>query len=558
MTSDVLKGSAAKEKDFQVAIDRSMIIDLVFFPLFTLSVCLIGLGLWNLMCKVTCIPPGGLPIFITPLLGAFTLGLVAMLVNFVSGVAVSFSYSLLLAILIYGLVSAGKEDIRGLFILCLLAALCTPLAADMQPGPDAALYHLPHQKWIRDHAIVFGLANLHGRYGFSSYLEYINSLLWIGEVFKLLSYMTAIFFVAFLSYLYYAINSRHTITRMFALLMAVNVLVFDGYFVWRYGYADSAAGIAFALSVAVGILLLEDRDQSPGQKNGLLLVFLIVSTMSVALKVSSVLVAVWALYVLFTSAIRDKVSLRRVVSITVLPTIFSLLWTLRGVIVSGCVLFPASWSCLDVPWSAEQEALTQAQWITAWARHPHSGLYSLEGWTWIANYWLEASTPLLVWLALSAIAVICVAIVYRRNLPTVRMSSLDSLVLVAVAMAALSLWFLRAPSDRFGIGVFMIAAPAFTLAALGAPKFDPELRTLILSIALIVLLADNQGGFSLKGLSRFLPLNVPAVDTVPDSNFGTRPESGDGDCWTATHCAPYDRPTPTTKSDYLFFEMPSD
>ncbi len=535
-----------------------MIIDLFAFPLFTLSVCLIGLGFWQLACKAAGVSTDGLPAFILPLLGAFTIGLVAMLVNFFSGTAISFSYGVLLALLIYGFVSIRKDDVRGLVVVCLLAALCTPLAADMQPGPDAALYHLPHQKWIREHAIVFGLANLHGRYGFSSYLEYVNSLLWVGEAFKLLSYMTAVFFVSFLSFLYFAISSQFTVSRFFAILMAVNVLVFDRYFIWKYGYADSSAGVAFALSVALGILTLEAQVRSSTERSGLLLALLIVSAMSIALKVSSAPIVASVLYVFFVASKKPGTSLLKLARIAVLPATFALFWTLRGVIVSGCMLFPASWSCLDVPWSAELQAVKQAQWVTAWARHPHAGLYSLEDWSWISNYWLEASTNLLVWLTVAALATSCVAILYRRYLTAERVPRLDALMLSMVVLASLSLWFLKAPTDRFGIGVFMVAAPIFTICVLGSPVFSPGLKTRILSIALIVLLADNQGGFSIKGLLRFQLLTVPAVKTVSDANFGVRPKSGGGDCWTATHCAPSDRPAPAEKSGYLFFELPSE
>ncbi|WP_305988579.1 hypothetical protein [Roseibium sp. MMSF_3544] len=370
--------------------------------------------------------------------------------------------------------------------------------------------------------------------------------------------MTAVFFVAFLSFVQFAISSRYAISRIFAILMAINVLVFDRYFVWKYSYADSSAGIAFALAVALGVLTLEAQARSSPQRFGLILAFLIVSAMSVALKVSSALIVIWALYVFFMAAKKAGESPFHLARIAVLPAIFAFGWTLRGVIVSGCLLFPASWSCVDVPWNAEQEAISQANWVTAWARHPSAGLYSLEGWSWISNYWLEASTNLLVWLAIAALATFCVAIVFRRYLTAERLPRLDALVLIIVVVAALSLWFLKAPSDRFGIGVFMVAAPLFAISVLGAPIFVPGLKTRALSILLIVLLANNQGGFSIKGLMRFHLLTVPVVETIPDANFGVRPKSGGGDCWTATHCAPGNRPTPTEKSGYLFFEMPSD
>jgi hypothetical protein len=34
---------------------------------------------------------------------------------------------------------------------------------------DTGLYHLPMVNWISNYALPFGLANLHGRFGFNSF-----------------------------------------------------------------------------------------------------------------------------------------------------------------------------------------------------------------------------------------------------------------------------------------------------------------------------------------------------------------------------------------------------
>ena len=51
----------------------------------------------------------------------------------------------------------------------------------MDPGYDAGLYHVTHQKIIREEKIVFGIANLHNVLGFASFYEYLSAPLWVGN-----------------------------------------------------------------------------------------------------------------------------------------------------------------------------------------------------------------------------------------------------------------------------------------------------------------------------------------------------------------------------------------
>ena len=39
----------------------------------------------------------------------------------------------------------------------------------MKVGYDGLLYHLPHQNFVKDYKIIFGLFNLHERFGIISF-----------------------------------------------------------------------------------------------------------------------------------------------------------------------------------------------------------------------------------------------------------------------------------------------------------------------------------------------------------------------------------------------------
>ena len=42
--------------------------------------------------------------------------------------------------------------------------------------PDAGLYHLPYVKILNDEKIIFGLSNLHSRYGHISIIQYLSAI----------------------------------------------------------------------------------------------------------------------------------------------------------------------------------------------------------------------------------------------------------------------------------------------------------------------------------------------------------------------------------------------
>ncbi|MEQ8782564.1 MAG: hypothetical protein RIE06_23095 [Roseibium album] len=532
-----------------------MLLDIILFPLFAATVSIIGIGFWECVRKVSAVAPAPTPGFLFPLLGAFAIGFVALVINFFSGVANAYSFGVITAFFVYGCCLINKDIAKSLGLICVLAALCTPLAADMQAGPDAGLYHLAHQRWIRDHEIIFGFAHLHARYGFSSFLEYTNALLWIGETFKFLSYMSALFFVSLLCFVFYAINSRNNIIKMFAFYLAIGMIIYDNYFIWKYGYADSAAGVAFALSIALGLYVLVLDEQHKETRNSLLLAFFILSAMAVALKVSSILAAIWAFFVFLVLLHRGLLSFKQVLGVVAFPAVFTLLWLLRGVFTTGCLLFPASWSCLDLPWNSKAQALEYSNAVTAWARHPHTGFSSLDSWSWLSDYWLAANSEFLIFFGVAVVIILVVAAVLRRFFETERLAAFQAIVLAGIVFAALALWFLKAPTERFGIGVLMIVAPTIALTLFGAPVIKNGFPTKAIGVLLIILMANNQGGFSIKGLSRFHILTVPQDELVEHPVFGVHGKTPDDLCWAAPNCILSDPPAPKTRSGYLFFEQ---
>jgi hypothetical protein len=159
----------------------------------------------------------------------------------------------------------------------------------------------------------------------------------------------------------------------------------------------------------------------------------------------------------------------------------SILWVAQNVALSGCLVYPVSFTCTSlVDWSVGSDsAKGMADIITAWARKPGPQyLSSLGNLDWLQNYYLSYQTFFENFLLLSLVIIlfaIYIRFLTSRNQPisscqlpfdgTSRMIHWTPLLvcLVGIAFCAVS-----APHPRFAHGFFLLLPPS--IAYLVLPK----------------------------------------------------------------------------------------
>ena len=428
---------------------------------------IIGVGFCAVASRSTGLHVVNFPSFAFPLFGIFSIGFLSLIINFFTGVGSIGFYVALTPFFIIGLFNFRKIDIEFFKILTIVTILLTPVAYVTNPGYDGGLYHLPHQKWIRDEAIVLGLANLHGRFGFSSLLEYVNAPLWIAENFKLLPYVSGAFLVSFIVFTFQSINSQAPVIRILTVLISVSLIVFNKFIPLNYTSTDSPGGWLFCMTVVIGAGLITHMNPfglptsgATAKANylGLLFVFLLFSMFSFSIKGSNILIFLWGAIVVIQLLRMGLIKPLQLAKISIIPLFFLFLFLLRGVLTTGCIVYPASWSCLDVVWSAEANAINDSNWITAWARHPRTGLSSLESWSWIQDYWIGANSAFLIWFGISAATVFSVTALAKKQLQFERRHKQEIAAGILAIFLALMLWFVKAPNPRFGLGPLLSSA----------------------------------------------------------------------------------------------------
>jgi hypothetical protein len=536
-----------------------MILDFLLFPVYVSLIILLGLGFARFLFFIARFEAPQYDLWLLLLFGQFGIGIISLAVNFASGVFTPATYILIFLFAGLGLANVGRIRKAEYLILLLFALAIVPLVVVMEVGYDGGLYHLPHQLWLRTEKVVFGLANFHGRFGFSSIQEYIAAPQWVNNHFKLLSYSSAIYFLAFLLFLCNWLSGRDISKIILALLLIISLIFFNSFILWRFTNTDDASGFIFAITFLYGLEIISDRRA--GERNILyesyVLIFL--TLFSFYYKLSGVFITLWAFYILWILYRRNLISPKMILKISIGQVIIFIAWISKGIITTGCLAYPVSATCLSCKWSALYWSIKDTNWITSWARHPKSGLYSLDSIAWFNNWWIGQYSGFLLNLGIVSISLILITVSISMLLKSRMHISSHKLVGISILMISLGFWFLNAPTPRFGVGTFLLfpSILAFLFIdndRISALKFRiPKYIQLGLFIGLIISVTNFNKISRLKDkLLLFNSIEVVTPEVVNKDVFGVSPMSGD-QCWLIPYCTPYKGFSTDIINGHIFF-----
>ena len=166
-----------------------MIINFLLFYFFIFIVFVNGIFFNNTISRLLKISEINNSFFINIFFGLFSLSFFSFFFNFFINLN---NILFKLCILFYIIISFKEikyNDLNIFFKNSILIFLISPLLNFMPEGYDAALYHFPHQTWIREEKIIFGLSNIHDRFGLISIYNYFGANLWVNNTFGALPYL---------------------------------------------------------------------------------------------------------------------------------------------------------------------------------------------------------------------------------------------------------------------------------------------------------------------------------------------------------------------------------
>ena len=447
---------------------------------------------------------------------------------------------LLLALVVAGASSASpatRGEIRRLKDLVRLpvatAALAFTLGAALymsQPVTlyDTGLYHYGAIHWLTRHGAVFGLALLHCRFGFASSwfalaapfdhgtLEARMAVIPNALAFE----VSALLFVVAIWRLVGGRGRRSDSLYVgAAAVVAATAHVFHTAGVSaspNYAIALITMAVAWAILVVAegGLRGWAERRSSAGTRVPVLL-----AAVSWGIKVLGGPALAVALLFHAVSGPRGRI-LRRLGVGTAACFILLIPLLATEWVVSGCLLFPLPWSCLDVPWGyVPSKAAVLVQLISDWPRWlapwPPAGA---SQWGWVDGWLREGTATKSAALGIVAIALLAggtAELVWRRRANVARSwlgptlclfllaywcGGLPALLVPAMGAVVVGVAHLRAaPTDRVraGRGGSVIVQGAWTSVAIGVALASWILlsrapNVLMLSVAVLSLLSRGR------------------------------------------------------------------
>jgi hypothetical protein len=244
-----------------------------------------------------------------------------------------------------------------------------------------------------------------------------------------------------------------------------------------------------------------------------------------------------------------------VIKLLAVPALIVSVWSLRGILLSGCPVYPSSTGCLNVSWAVPDRYVErEANWIYAWSRWPNQDTEKvLSSSDWLKPWFhsvidgnhFTVDYPVLA----SILCLIVVWILYVRQPAVRKVDKTWFMTLIPILMGML-FWFLVAPDVRFAHSLFWILPVAMVFILLKVLETFGNINTIVIMLLFLALNINVPLGFlsypfMRSSLDGYQPIPVASLMEKQTLSGLTVLVPAKGDqCWDSKiPCTPYFDPS---------------
>ena len=230
--------------------------------------------------------------------------------------------------------------------------------------PDAGLYHLPYTSIVNENKIIFGLSNIHSRFGHVSILQYLsainNNFLFLENGISIpLASIVSFFYIYFFYDLWKVATKKEAsnLGNFFSLF----VLIYIAFKIARYSEFGNDAVPHLSFFYLISCLLKSKIKEINFNKILLISVFAFINKPTLGL----IFIAPIIIFFLQNSFNVKKMFY----SLFSLPALFLYLWLIKNIVVSGCAIYPIKLTCIEnLPWTNIQQTVNTNIESDAWSK----------------------------------------------------------------------------------------------------------------------------------------------------------------------------------------------
>ena len=396
--------------------------------------------------------------------GFILIGFLSLLLNFffpinksISSIFLIYSVSTFIYFFIY---YKKKQNIIWCIIFLTIITFLIITFANIN-RPDAGLYHLPFIKILNDNKLIFGLTNLHYRFGHTSIFQYISAI-HVNFFFKeeFLNIPLAILPGLYFLYLFQNFNDEIKNKNEKNVIAIFLIAAFSLYSFNRFsGLGNDGPANIFFFILVLQLLNIQDLNNINSVKFHKIL---LISLFLVMLKPFMIFNLIIPMLLLILN--KDKLKLIRDKK-NIFCMIFIFFWFLKNIFLSSCIIFPLKLTCFNnLIYANEKIVNIASKEAEAWSKgYPDSKVQnsydqynSNFNWveTWSKNHFKKVKEKIFPLIFLIVILIILSLIkknYYKNFIIQKTFSDKKTLYLVFFLIFYVILWFLKFPVYRFGL-----------------------------------------------------------------------------------------------------------
>ncbi len=441
---------------------------------------------------------------------------------------------------------------ENIFLYIIIPGILLISSADINFHYDAAYYHLNHQNWLRSSNLIIGTVNIFWPFGMSSIYEYISSMLWFNDSLIYLHFLNLIFLHFFFSFIFFHISNSKNKNLKFASLFLLMFSILDNFgisggrngfiYIQEIGKQDTTVAILYCIT---SILLLDKIQKRQASKVDIVYISLFVFFIF-EIKVSGVIIFLLYFILLFILMKENKYKVKNIIYLQTPTIFFGLLWSIKSILTTGCLIFPLSFTCYESFWWYEIGSTERVEAYTTATSFSYMEYFlsgDLNFIDWI-NYFLfsdEISTFSDYYLSVYSNFLISFALLLLVKQMLFNRKILDYqfklIVSIYVLLSILYLIF-YGPIPRYSMGILCttICLIGFFIDSEKFPISKYIVSFLfIIGIGLFPRVNSYQEFLSSKQVSLFDPRTELQYSEVEVNKNWVQPDSGDR-CWINLKC----------------------
>ena len=512
-----------------------------------------------------------------PIIGLILFGNLLIIANFFVELQNNVLYVFLVLLLLPNFIGNNKGIFKishvltfeNIFLYIFIPGILLISSSDINFHYDAAYYHLNHQNWLRSSNLIIGSVNIFWPFGMSSIYEYISSMLWFNNSLIYLHFLNLIFLQFLFSFIFYHLFNSTNKNFKFASIFLVIFSIFDNFgisggrngfvYIQEIGKQDTTVAILFCIT---SILILDKIQKKYASKIDIVLISLLVFFIF-EIKVSGVIIFILYFILIFILIRNNEYKFRSLIYLQSPTILFGLVWSLKSIMTTGCLIFPLSFTCYESFWwyeigSTERvEAYTTATSFSFMEYFLDENLNFLD---WV-NYFLFSETNstfsnyyLSVY---SNFLISFVVLLFIKNFLFNKKVLDKRFKLILLAYITLSIVYLifYGPIPRYSMGILItvICSIGFFVDSEKVKISKYVIYSLfIMSIGLLPRAASYQNFIENKEIALFDPRAESQYIEVQINENWIKPASGDR-CWINLKCTMEDKIVNIVQSNYFKF-----